>query len=145
MTLVIGFKQAYIGRYRDRLELIFEDTQLKKRFIITRALKAIVGNKAEHKELRPKAPYVPRSRSNRTPVLEVIEGVKPPATSVIPYVVPLPKAPIPTRVRNILSSRDSVAKITGQIRNTFIPQVLDSSTYGQHYKHLLWIEEYKME
>ncbi|KAF8804655.1 RNA helicase [Phlegmacium glaucopus] len=145
LTLVIGFKQVHIGRYQDRLELIFEDTQLKKRFIITRALKAIVGNKAEHEELRPKAPYVPRSRSNRIAVLEVVEGVKPPATSIIPYVVPLPQAPIPDRLRSILSGKDSVAKITGQIKNIFIPRDLDSSSYGQHFKHLLWIEEFKME
>ncbi|KAF8805634.1 hypothetical protein BYT27DRAFT_7296293 [Phlegmacium glaucopus] len=57
---IFWFKQAHIGRYQDRLKVIFEDMQLKKRFIITRALKAIRGNKAEHKELRPKAPYVPR-------------------------------------------------------------------------------------
>jgi helicase MOV-10 len=145
LTIVIEFKQGSIGRYQDRLELVFEDTGLKKRFIITRALKAIVGNKAEHEQLQPKAPYVPRSRSNRTPVLEVVEGVKPPARFIIPYVGPLPKASIPNRLQNILSGGDSVAKITSQIKNIFIPQVLDSSSYGQHFKHLLWIEEYKME
>jgi helicase MOV-10 len=60
LSLIIGFRQGFLGRYHDRLELIFEDTQLKKRFIITRALKAIVGNKAEHEALQPKVPYVPR-------------------------------------------------------------------------------------
>lgn len=145
LSLIIGFKQGFIGRYQDRLELIFEDTQLKKRFVITRALKAVVGNKAEHEALQPKAPYVPRSRSNRTPVLEVVEGVKPPATSIIPYVGPLPKALIPDRLRNILSGTDSVAEITSQIENAFISKVLNSSSYGQRFSHLLWIEEYKME
>ena len=145
LTIAIGFKQAYIGRYQDRLELIFEDTQLKKRFIITRALKAIVGNKTEHEALRPKAPYVPRSRSQRDPILQIVEGIKPPANSAIPYVGRLPKAQIPTRLQTLLSSKDPVSKVTAQIRKIFIPNVLNSESYGQHFKHLLWIEENQME
>ena len=145
LNLVIGFKQSFIGWYQDRLELIFEDVQLKKRFIITRTLKAIVGNKTEHEQLQPKAPYVPRSRSNRTPVLNVVEGIKPLTTSVIPYVGPLPRAHIPNRLITILSGKESQAKITTQIKNYFLPRVLDSATYAQHFKHLLWIEEHRME
>ena len=145
MTLVIGFKEQHIGRYQDRLELVFEDIQLKKRFVITRTLKATVGNKAEHEQLQPKAPYVPRARSDRRPVLEVVEGIKLPTTIAIPYIGPLPKAHIPVRFQTILSSKDPVAKITTQIRNTFIPQVLNSKSYRQYFKHLLWIEENCME
>jgi helicase MOV-10 len=145
LTLVIGFKQSYVGQYQDRLELLFEDTQLKTRFIITRALKAIVGNKSEYEKLRPKTPYVPRSASKRSPVLEVIEGIKPPATLVMPYVGRLPKAHIPPRLETILSSKDSVAKMITPIRDVFMPQVFNSKTYGQYFKTLLWIEENRME
>jgi hypothetical protein len=45
----------------------------KKKFIITRALKAIVGNKGEHEELQPKTPYIPRSTSKGSPIHEVVE------------------------------------------------------------------------
>ena len=145
LTLYIGFKQSYVGRYQDRLELLFEDTKSKKKFIITRALKAIVGNKGEHEALQPKTPYVPRSTSKRSPIIEVIEGIKPPATSVIPYVVRLPKAHIPTPLEDILSSKLSVTKMTERIKSVFMPLNFDSKSHGRHFKNLIWIEEFRME
>jgi helicase MOV-10 len=147
LTLNIGFKQPYVGRYQDRLELLFEDTKLKKKFIITRALNAIVGNKDEHELLQPKIPYrdIPRSDSQRSPILKVVEGVKPLSTLVIPYVGRLPKAPIPKPLEKILSSKDSVAKMTDRIKSAFIPQVFNSKSHGQHFKNLLWIEEFRTE
>jgi helicase MOV-10 len=145
LTLNIGFKQPYVGRYQDRLELLFEDTKSKKNFIITRALKAIVGNKGEHEELQPKTPYIPRSTSKRSPILKVVEGIKPPSSSVIPYVDRLPKAHIPTPLEKVLTSKDAVAKMTARIKSVFIPKVFNSRSHGQHFKHLLWIEEFRAE
>lgn len=145
LTLHIRFKQPYIGRYEDRLELLFDDTQLKKRFIITRALKAIVGNKDEHEELKPKIPYNLRSMSKRSPILEVVQGIKPPANFIITYKARLPIAHIPSRLATILSSRDSIAKIIAQVKSVFMPEVFNSKSYGQHFKQLLWIEEYRTE
>ena len=147
LTLHIGFKQPYVGRYQDRLELLFENTKSKKKFIITRALKAIVGNKGEHEALQPKTPYrdIPRSTSQRNPIIKVVEGIKPPATSAIPYVRPLPKAHIPKPLEKLLSGKDSIAKMTTQVKNVFLPQVFDSQFHGQHFKQLLWIEEFRME
>ena len=146
-SLSIGFKQPYVGRYQDRLELLFEDTRLRKRFIITRELKAIVGNKEEHEELQPKTPhsYILRSMSKRNPILEVVPGIKPPTTSIIPYVVRLPKAHIPTDLEKILSSEDSIAKLILRLKSDFMPQVFNSKSHGQHFKHLLWIEEFRAE
>ena len=147
MTLVIRFKQPYVGRYQDRLELLFVDKQLRKKFIISRALRAIVGNKGEHEALQPKAPYsyALRSMSRRSPILEVVAGIKPPAASVIPYVGRLPKAYIPTHLEKILSSKDSLAKIIDRVKSGFMPQVFNSNSHGQHFKNLLWIEETRME
>lgn len=147
IQLAIGFKQPHIGRYEDRLELVFEDTQLGKRFFITRTLKTIVGNKAEHEALQPKAPYIPRTRSTRTTIADqdVVEGVKPPALNAIRYVVLLPQAKIPTHMHNILASSETTAKVTATVRKVFMPQVLNSDTYGQHFKNLLWAEEFKSE
>ena len=147
MTVSIGFKQLYVGRYQDRLELLFEDTKSKKKFIITRAVKAIVGNKGEHEALQPKTPYrdIPRSNSLRSPVLKVIEGIKPPTTSVIPYVDKLPKARIPTSLEKILSGKDSVEKMTAKVKRVFIPQTFNNKSHGQHFKYLLWIEEFRAE
>ena len=74
-TLTIGFTQSYRGRYEDRAEILFEDTQIGKEFVIVRPLRVIVGSRADHAALRPTAPYVPRRRTNRAPVNEVVPGV----------------------------------------------------------------------
>jgi helicase MOV-10 len=146
LTLKVGFKQPFVGRYQDRLELLFEDTKLKKKFIITRSLKAIVGNKGEHEALKPKTPYIPRSTSSkRSPILEVIEGIKPPAASIIPYVGRLPRANIPAPLEKVLTSKDSVAKVTARIKSAFMPKAFNSVSHGQHFKNLLWIEEFRAE
>lgn len=73
--LTISFTQSYRGRYEDRAEILFEDTQLGKEFVIVRPLRVIVGSRADHDALRPTAPYVPRRRTNRAPVNEVVPGV----------------------------------------------------------------------
>jgi len=147
IQLHISFKQPHMGRYEDRLELVFEDTQLNKQFIIARRLKAIVGNKAEHEALQPKTPYMPRTHSSREIILEqdVMEGVKPPALKAMRYVVPLPKANIPTHLHNILAGSETTTKVLATVRKVFMPQVLNSDTYGRHFKHLLWVEEFKSE
>jgi len=145
LKVVIAFQQAHIGRYEDRLELVFEDSHLRKRFIIARTLKGIVGDKETHDALKPKSPYVPRSRSIRKEVGDVIKGVKPASLNGIPYVGPLPRATIPAHLQSILAGSESVARVTTQIRKVFLPAQLNSSNYGRQFRHLLWIEEFKME
>jgi len=73
--LTIRFTQDHRGRYEDRAEILFEDTQLGKEFVIVRPLRVIVGSREDHAALRPTAPYVPRRRTNRAPVNEVVPGV----------------------------------------------------------------------
>ena len=83
--------------------------------------------------------------SKRSPILKVVEGIKPPATSDIPYVGQLPWAQIPTHLEKILSGKDSVAKLTDRVKRGFMPQSFNSKTYSQHFKYLLWIEEVRAE
>jgi len=145
IQLNVTFQQSYIGRYEDRAEFLFEDLQLKKRFLISRTLRAIVGNKADHQLLRPKAPYVPRERVARQPEVTVVEGVDPPSLKVIPYVFKLPKANIPKSLLSTLSSCGSFSEGIKRVKNVFLPSSLDSDTYARHFKHLLWVEEFQME
>lgn len=145
LVLLVIFKQPHVGRYEDRLELVFQDTQLKKRFIITRTLSVIVGDKTLHEQLRPKTPYRPRTRTALKEIGEIVEGVKPKASKVIPYVAALPKATVPTPLQDLLRSSESIGRVTKQIKKIFLPEVLTSKTYGRFFKHLLWIEELKME
>lgn len=73
--LTISFTQTFRGRYEDRAEILLEDTQLGKEFVIVRPLRVIVGSREDHIALRPTAPYVPRRRTNRAPVTELVPGV----------------------------------------------------------------------
>ncbi|KAF8954804.1 P-loop containing nucleoside triphosphate hydrolase protein [Flammula alnicola] len=145
LPLTLTFKQIHIGRYEDRVEFLFGDSQLKKRFIISRTLKAIVGNRAEHEALMPATPYIPRLRTSRKAVVKVVEGIKPPALNAIPYIGRLPKASIPSTLQSILSSSQSTKDVSAQVRKIFMPTDFNSNTYDPHFKHLLWVEEYKME
>lgn len=147
MVVRLAFQRSFVGRYEDRLELTFEDAQLRKRFVITRTVKVIVGDKAAYEQLKPSAPYKPRPRTSRKMINEndVIPGEKPPAMGVIPYVGRLPEAKIPQPLKTLLESSESVGKIVKQIKKIYIPQVVDSGNYGRFFKYLLWIEEAKME
>ncbi|GLB39145.1 putative helicase [Lyophyllum shimeji] len=140
----VTFRQGYIGRCQDRLEFLFEDKQLRTRFVIARQLEGIVGNKADHDRLRPTTPYVPRAKSARQPEIKVVEGVRPPSMKAVPYVVPLPRALIPATLATTLSTGTLANKIT-RIRNVFLPREFNTAGYDRHFKHLLWIEEHQME
>ncbi|KAJ7484319.1 P-loop containing nucleoside triphosphate hydrolase protein [Mycena latifolia] len=143
-TFTVTVRQDHNGRAEDRLEILFEDSQLKKRFVIARILRVIVGDRADHESLRPIAPYVPRKRTTRQPETNVVEGVLPPALKAVPYIAPLPKAPIPNNLAAALST-GSTPTIVANLRRLYLPPILDSNTYARHFKHLLWIEEFRME
>lgn len=140
----IRFQEVHNGRYDDRLELIFEDEALNQRFVIVRPLRAIVGNKADYELLKPRAPFVPRKRVTREVETDVLPGILPPALNAIPYAVKLAKSPIPKNLSDVLST-GSPRDATQRVRRMFLPGAWDSSTYGRHFKHLIWAEELRME
>lgn len=144
LTGQVKFRTPYPGRYEDRVEILFEDQALFQRFAIVRPIKAIVGNKADYELLRPTAPYVPRKRTTRVPETDVLPGPPPPALEAIKYVVALGKAEIPKQLATALSS-GSIAEILGRVRRMFLPGTWDVSSYGRHFKHLIWVEEHRME
>ncbi|THG94463.1 hypothetical protein EW026_g7017 [Hermanssonia centrifuga] len=141
----VVFKQEYMGVCTDRVEFIFEDTKLKKRFLIARSLKAIVGNKAEYNAMQPKAPFIPRKRTRRDPETDIIPGDPPPALGTITYVVKLPQFPVPERMSYVLSHGGALTNIVRQFRASVLPKTLDDATYGRHFKVLLWAEEHRSE
>ncbi|KAJ7323066.1 P-loop containing nucleoside triphosphate hydrolase protein [Mycena albidolilacea] len=143
-SFAVTLRQNHNGRAEDRLEILFEDLQLRKRFIIARILRVIVGNRSDHETLRPVAPYKPRKRTARQPETDVVEGIHPPSLKAVPYVVALPKALIPANLASALST-GSTKSIVDKIRSLFLPSVLDSDTYARHFKTLVWSEEFRME
>ncbi|KAF9444106.1 hypothetical protein P691DRAFT_838726 [Macrolepiota fuliginosa MF-IS2] len=146
IKITVTFKQEYIGRYQDRLEVQFEDAALKKRFLISRMAQAIVGDPSMHDQMKPRTPYVPRVRAPREPETKVVEGTAPPSLNAIPYVSRLPKADIPKHLLSALTVFSTPSKENIQsIVRAFLPKVLDADSHGRHLKILLWIEEYKVE
>ena len=145
ITVRVTFRQNHIGRYEDRLELVFEDVQLKKRFTISRAVSAIVGNKDDHEALKPKEPYIPNIRAGRSPMTNVIEGVAPPAVTAIKYIGRLLDARIPRGLLSVLLGPEGVRRQILHIQRAFLPSNVNGDTYGRLFKQLLWIEEFKME
>lgn len=144
-ALSVVFKQTYPGRYEARLEFIFQDTRLGQPFIITRALKAVVGDKALLHELTPKTPYMPPTESAMKDVKEVIGGAKTAALKAIRYKAKLPQAPIPSPLHDLLSRSEPIAQISKEIKKLFLPESLTTASYRQFFEQLLWVEEMKME
>ncbi|KAH6905316.1 RNA helicase [Coprinopsis sp. MPI-PUGE-AT-0042] len=141
----LTFRNSFIGRYEDRLELVFEDTQLKKRFMISRPLQVVVGNEEEHEALRPKIPYTPRPKTAREVIKTTVKGVAPPATNAIPYVGALPRAMPPAQLLVVLNGSEPIKKQVDHIKRVHLPRDLSSATYARHFKILLWVEEQKAE
>jgi len=133
------------GRHEDRLELIFEDVQLKKRFLISRPVKANVGDKAELDALKPTAPYIPRIKRERREIERFVEGVAPPSVDAIPFVVNLPYAAIPATLVRLLSSAEVAKAQVKQLQKFVLPAQLSTSTYARFFKTLVWTEEYQSE
>lgn len=142
ITLTITAKQAHAGRADDRLDLVFEDLSLRTQFLIARPIHLIVGSKADYKALKSKSPYVPKERTTRHPELNIVEGVRPPALTVIPYSITLPFADIPKPLLDTISS-GTVSEIKKKLRELFLPQNFDTGSYGRFFQLLLWVEEHK--
>jgi helicase MOV-10 len=142
--LVVSFNSNFQSLYENRLEITFEDLTLRTRFIIVRAIRAIVSDPELYASLQPSTPYVPRSRATREVEVEVVPGVKPDSLKIIPWAIDLPHALIPKSMARALTggtTRDAVVRA----RRTYLPAIFDSATYGRHFKTLLWIEELRME
>ncbi|KAI0027031.1 P-loop containing nucleoside triphosphate hydrolase protein [Vararia minispora EC-137] len=142
--LEVVLKQTLRGHFNDRLQITFEDTVLQQHFIIIRKIKAVIGNPSEYELLKPRTPYVPRPRAAREPEETVILGPPPPALSVVKWVVKLPQAPIPPNLATLLAS-GTAGEVVEQLRRTVLPKVLNTETYGRHWKNVIWAEEHRME
>ncbi|KAH6909449.1 hypothetical protein BKA70DRAFT_1474333 [Coprinopsis sp. MPI-PUGE-AT-0042] len=117
------FQKYYIGRYNGKIELLFEDTKSKAKFVIHRRADAVIGNKHDHETLKPRAPYMSLVRAGREP-----------GTHVLPF---------PSHLRHI-GSRQTPASEAPQIQK-FRPGKFKINTYTAHFKSLLWYEKQKTE
>ncbi|KAK7676351.1 hypothetical protein QCA50_020692 [Cerrena zonata] len=145
LRIKISFKQQYLGRYEDRLEIVFEDLTLNKSFVIVRPVTATVGSKEDHDALKPVTPYQPKKRGSRDPETSVVAGPPPTATKVVRWVTKLPWAEIPKNISSILIEGDPPDETARNLQLTVLPPRINTDTYARYYQTLLWVEEFRMQ
>lgn len=75
-TINVTCIQANRGRFEARVEVLFEDTDSKERFVIVRPVLVVIGNVEEHRALQPVMPYIaPRRPAEQRHVAEVEQGI----------------------------------------------------------------------
>lgn len=143
-TVTVSLARRDVGRYQARLELGLENMTTKKRFVILRPVQVIVGDSQLHQQLKAKAPYIPRRPATREPEMNVVQGVKPPALSVITYTTQLPRPEIPPHLSKTLNASSSPWHAQ-KIKDMFLSLPLHQENHGDFFKILMWIEEHRME
>ena len=128
------------GRFNDRVELVFKDSTLRKRFCITRPLLAAVGVSSDYEILRAAAPYVRPKRKRFEPISEVVPGVPPESIVKFKWAVNSPQYKIPRDLARVLNG-GSTSEVVQRIRELYFPEGLTSVTYSRFFGRLLWIEE----
>ncbi|EIW74374.1 RNA helicase [Coniophora puteana RWD-64-598 SS2] len=142
--IIVTFRQSFAGHAIDRVQFTLKDHKLDQEFAIVRSLRAVSGSKEDYERFKPKTPYVSRPKTKRREEKDVVAGEFPQSTKAIPYIVALPKAPIPERLMAVLS-QGSTQHIVQQLRNSFLPPSFTKETYGRQFKTLVWAEEFRME
>ncbi|KAG2003546.1 RNA helicase [Coprinopsis cinerea AmutBmut pab1-1] len=141
----VHFRHPFIGRYYDRVELTFADTERNESFTISKPLSIIVGVREEHIALQPVAPFVPKVLVVREPLKRVVAGVAPDLPGSINYTIPLHPARIPSTLFALLSGPSTTQEQIGHIRKFYIPHGLTWQNYTRFWKYVLWVEEYQAE
>jgi helicase MOV-10 len=140
---LIFYTHDHLGRFEDRIELVFEDDELNERFVIARMIRVVVGNRKELEALAPISPYVRPRRKRHEGVEDFIEGVKVPFVSDIQWAVKLPQYKVPAAVRDALAVGDLDHQLS-KIKQMILPREVTSETYRKHWSSLLHIEEMQM-
>ncbi|KAF5389693.1 hypothetical protein D9757_006021 [Collybiopsis confluens] len=144
-VLLLSFHPSYVGRYEDTLELVFRDQTKGTRFIIHRRVLATVGDRQDHEQLAPSAPYTRRKRVALQIDGPIRRSLRPPTWTKTLWVGTLPKFDIPREITGILYKRgarsrnDVLALVKGIMEPTFTTR-----TYGKRFQLLLYLEEAQM-
>lgn len=136
------FRRAQRGRFQGRLEITLQDGA-RRPFLIVREIRAVVGNAADHELLRAVAPFVHRRPAAWRHSRDIVEGTRPPALDAVRWVKPLEQSSIPPGLFGILKN-GSTTKATAAVRANYFSSALSHETHEQHFRALLWIEEYRL-
>jgi len=126
------------------LEMIFFDTQSKRRFPICKPLAAIVGNKEDFELLKPVAPYVPIKLGQPEPVHEIVPGRRPESIAPVEWFTKLEKYDIPKPLKTILEIPNTADQIR-LIKRDFLPKELTADAHTKWFHVQLYLEEHQSE
>ncbi|EPQ53721.1 hypothetical protein GLOTRDRAFT_44808, partial [Gloeophyllum trabeum ATCC 11539] len=94
-VLSVHFSTAREGRFEGSVVLTFWDAKQRQRFTITRQIRAVVGSRLDHENLRPSDPYVRPVRVPLPPEIRPIPAPRPPVWTATEWVNRLAEYPIP--------------------------------------------------
>ncbi|KAJ2936839.1 hypothetical protein H1R20_g242, partial [Candolleomyces eurysporus] len=145
-TIFIAFHPGFPGQYEDTLELGFWHFGLKRSFVITRRVKAVVGDRDDHEQIRAREAYtgprrVERLQSER---LKIVRSLRPPTWTPTLWKEKLPGYDIPARVIEAAFGRIEVARRKTNAKanvKSLMPGVFNVDTYGAWWQVLLYVEE----
>lgn len=142
MSIEIQFtSHGQRGRFEDRLEFVLRDSN-NEVFVITRPLKAVVGND----DLRALAPTVPyrrqrraRQRTAEQTTISIEEQNMPAVGLRVKYKRRLCHENIPHDMKHILS-QGSMEERVNAFRDRFIPGRLNIASFEQYWSGLVRAE-----
>ncbi|KAJ6608222.1 P-loop containing nucleoside triphosphate hydrolase protein [Mycena sp. CBHHK59/15] len=146
-TIAVKFFPSFDGEYEDVLELLFLDVGTKRRFLITRKIRAVVGSQEDYDQLKPKSAY---SRRKPAPFQfngPIIRSLRPPTWGPIQWVGRLQEYKPPDdliRVAFGSQAGPNSRAIMAGVRQ-FLPPSFTPNTYGKHFQVMLYIEDEQMK
>ncbi|RXW19457.1 hypothetical protein EST38_g6387 [Candolleomyces aberdarensis] len=134
------------GQYEDTLELVFWHVELKRSFVITRRVKAAVGDRDDHEQIRARAAYTGPRRVKRlqNERLKIVRSLRLPTWTPTPWKEKLPGYDIPARVIEAAFGRVEGARNKTNAKanvKRLMPGVFNVDTYGAWWQVLLYVEE----
>lgn len=136
--------QGNRGRFQDRIELVFYDTDSRRQFAIVKPISVIVGNREDYEALKPIAPYVPRIILRKEPVIDIniTDGERPASISSVRWVKSLPQYHIPEALKWTLDLPSMGNKIK-LLKSGFILGELSPDMHTKRFHTLLYMEEHQ--
>lgn len=128
------------GRFADRLEFVFQGPDNGAVFVITRPLRAIVGNN----DLAAPAPAMPWTRVRQRGTKKIIIAGGEELFSPSRFARRLGGGDIPEDIKQILTRGTSEEQIEG-FRTTFMPDALTIDSYNQYWSNLIHAERIQAE
>jgi helicase MOV-10 len=146
-TISVSFQPSYPGQYEDTLELAFWHVELKRSFVITRRVKAVVGDREDHEQIGgAREAYTGPRRVERlsNTGLKIVRSLRPPTWTPTQWKETLPGYDVPARVIEAAFGRVDVARSKTAAKanvKSLMPGVFGTNTYGAWWQVLLYVEE----